>query len=101
MKKMSNEIITVLGKEGYIVNYRMSKKIIHPRFSILQFPEITTRADAGRLLLGHTVAWKSPAGKLIKGAITRVHGKNGAVCAHFKKGGLPGQAFGTRIKIVK
>ena len=97
----NEEIITVLGKEGYIVSYRQSKKIIHPRFSILQFPEIESRNDAGRLLLGHTVQWTSPAGKLIKGKITRVHGKNGAVCAHFKKGGLPGQAFGTRIKIVK
>ena len=97
----SEEIINVVGKEGYIVNYRQSKKIIHPRFSILQFTEIDTRKAAGRLLLGHTVAWTSPAGKLIKGKITRVHGKNGAVCAHFKNGGLPGQAFGTKIKIIK
>ena len=97
----TEEFINVLGKYGSIVNYRMSKKIIHPRFSILQFPEINSRQDAGRLLLGHTVAWISPAGKIIRGKITRVHGKNGAVCAHFKKGGLPGQAFGTRIQIIK
>ncbi|MHA1584190.1 MAG: 50S ribosomal protein L35ae [Promethearchaeota archaeon] len=98
---MSTEINTVLGNEGYIVAYRQSKKIIHPRFSILQFPGIETREDAGRLLLNHTVAWTSPSGKFIKGKITRVHGRNGAVCAHFKNGGLPGQAFGTRIKIVR
>lgn len=97
----TEEIQNVIGKEGYIVNYRQSKKIIHPRFSILQFPEIDTRKDAGRLLLGHTVAWVSEAGKVLKGKITRVHGKNGAVCAHFKNGGLPGQAFGSKIKIVK
>ena len=97
----TEEIINVVGKQGSIVNYRMSKKIIHPRFSILQFPDITTRQEAGRLLLGHTVAWTSPAGKILKGKITRVHGKNGAVCAHFKKGGLPGQAFGTKLKIIK
>ncbi len=97
----TEELINLLGKEGYIVNYRQSKKIIHPRFSILQFPGVETRQDAGRVLIGHTVAWQSPAGKLIKGKITRLHGKNGAVCAHFKNGGLPGQAFGTRIKIIK
>ena len=96
-----SEITTVLGLKGRIVNYRMSKKIIHTRFSILQFPGIDNPKDAGRLLKNRTVAWESPSGKLIKGKITRVHGGNGAVCAHFKHGGLPGQAFGTHVKIVK
>ena len=96
---MSSEIL--IGREGYIVNYRMSKKIIHPRFSILQFPGIETREDAGRELLGHVVAWETPTGKSIRGKITRLHGRNGAVCAHFKDGGLPGQAFGTFIKIIR
>jgi ribosomal protein L35AE/L33A len=96
---MSQEI--TIGKKGFIVNYRQSKKIIHPRFAILQFPGIETKEDAGRELLGHTVAWESPTGKQIKGKITRLHGRNGAVCANFKDGGLPGQAFGTNIKIIK
>ncbi|MHA1718096.1 MAG: 50S ribosomal protein L35ae [Promethearchaeota archaeon] len=96
---MSEDLI--IGKKGYIVNYRQSKKIIHPRFSILQFPGIETRKDAAKKLLGHTVRWTTSSGKIIKGKITRVHGNNGAVCAHFKDGGLPGQAFGTKITIVK
>ena len=96
---MSSEII--LGKKGWIVNYRMSKKIIHPRFSVLQFPGIETRNEAANKLMGHTIAWETPTGKLIKGKITRLHGNNGCVAAHFKDGGLPGQAFGTQIKIIK
>jgi ribosomal protein L35AE/L33A len=95
---MSEEIL--LGKSGAIVNYRQSKKIIHPRFAVLSFPGITTRAAAYQLI-GHTVAWETVTGKEIKGKITRVHGNSGAVCAHFKDGGLPGQAFGSLIKIVK
>ncbi len=96
---MSQEII--LGKVGNIVNYRQSKKIIHPRFSILQFPGIDSKEEAASKLLGHVVAWETSTGKMIKGKITRVHGRNGAVCAHFKDGGLPGQAFGSLIKIIK
>lgn len=95
---MSEEIL--LGKTGWIVNYRQSKKIIHPRFAILSFPGIESRGEAGKLI-GHTIAWETPTGKQIKGKITRIHGGNGAVCAHFTEGGLPGQAFGTQIKIVK
>jgi large subunit ribosomal protein L35Ae len=96
---MAEDII--LGKKGWIVNYRQSKKIIHPRFAILQFPGITTRDDAVKKLLGHTISWETPSGKVIKGKITRIHGRNGAVAAHFKDGGLPGQAFGTPISIIK
>lgn len=90
----------LLGKLGWIVNFRQSKKIIHPRFVILNFQGFTNRKEAHKLL-GHTVAWESSTGKLIKGKITRVHGNSGAVCAHFTDKGLPGQAFGTHIKIVK
>jgi len=96
-----SDLDIVIGLKGSIVNYRMSKKIIHPRFSILVFPGIETRTDAGKKLLGHTVNWTTSSGKIIKGKITRVHGNNGAVCAHFKDGGLPGQAFGSKVTIVK
>ena len=39
--------------------------------------------------------------KELKGAITRAHGNNGAVRAHFKKAGVPGQALGQKVKIIK
>ncbi|MHA1611936.1 MAG: 50S ribosomal protein L35ae, partial [Promethearchaeota archaeon] len=88
-----------IGKKGYIVSYRQSKKIIHPRFTVLSFPGIENRKDAAKHLLGHTIAWETETGKLKKGKITRIHGNSGAVCANFKKGGLPGQAFGSFVKI--
>jgi large subunit ribosomal protein L35Ae len=96
---MSEEI--VIGRKGHFVGYRRSKKIIHPRFAILKFPNIDKKTDAAKLLLGRTVAWETQTGKLIKGKITRLHGNSGAVCANFKDGGLPGQAFGTDLKIIK
>ncbi len=96
---MSEE--SLIGTTGSISNYRQSRRVIHPKFSILHFPEIKTRKDAGRLLIGRTVAWVSPSGKHLKGKITKPHGKNGAVQAHFKKAGLPGQALGDEVKIIK
>ncbi|MHA1884995.1 MAG: 50S ribosomal protein L35ae, partial [Promethearchaeota archaeon] len=47
------------------------------------------------------VVWKSSTGKELKGIITRAHGNNGAVRAHFKKAGVPGQALGTKVQIIK
>ena len=96
---MSSELL--IGKEGIVMNYRRSRHIIHPRFCILKFPEINTRKDASRDLVGRTVAWKTETGRQIRGVITRPHGNSGAVRTHFKKGGLPGQALGTKIKIIK
>ncbi|MHA1499144.1 MAG: 50S ribosomal protein L35ae [Promethearchaeota archaeon] len=72
----------------------------HPKHCILVFPTIKTRKEANKLV-GRTVLWVSPTGKDMKGTITRAHGNSGAVRAHFKKAGLPGQALGTKIKIIK
>lgn len=96
---MESEII--IGKKGVVANYRSSKKIVHQRFAILKFPGIETREDAGRLLKGHTVAWETSTGRQMIGKITRLHGKNGCVAANFKDGGLPGQALGTSVTIIK
>ena len=96
---MSSDV--VIGKEGVVMNYRRSRHITHPKFCILKFPDINTRKEAARLLVGKTVAWKSETGKEMRGVITRPHGNSGAVRTHFKKAGLPGQALGTKIKIIK
>ena len=84
---------------GVISSYRRSKTIIHPRFAILHFAGFETRNDAYKLI-GKKVKWKSRAGKVVKGTITRVHGKKGAVCGHFKEGGLPGEALGQKIELL-
>ena len=88
------------GKQGYIVNYRRSRHIIRPRFVIIKFPDIKTRAEAQQLI-GHQVGWETQTGRIIKGKITRLHGNLGSVAAHFTEGGLPGQAFGTFIYILR
>jgi len=97
---MSSTKLNILGMEGVIANYRRGRHTVHPKQCIIIFPEINTRKEANKMI-GRTVVWKSPTGKELKGIISRAHGNNGAVRAHFKKAGLPGQALGTKIKIVK
>ncbi|MFX1375482.1 MAG: 50S ribosomal protein L35ae [Promethearchaeota archaeon] len=97
---MSQSKLDLLGMEGFISNYKRGRHTIHQKHCILVFSNIKTRKDANRLI-GRTVVWKSSSGKELKGIITRAHGNNGAVRAHFKKAGVPGQALGTRIKIIK
>jgi ribosomal protein L35AE/L33A len=98
---MSTENIEIpLGMEGVISNYRRGRHTVHPKYCILIFESIKTRKMANKLV-GRTVGWISPGGRTLKGKITKTHGNSGAVLAHFKKAGLPGQALGQKIKIVK
>ncbi|MHA1912892.1 MAG: 50S ribosomal protein L35ae [Promethearchaeota archaeon] len=92
--------LEVLGMEGAISNYKRGRHTIHQKHCILNFPDIHTRKEANNLI-GRIVVWKSSTGKELKGVITRAHGNNGAVRAHFKKAGVPGQALGTKVQIVK
>jgi len=94
---MSTQLI---GKEGVISNYKRGRHTVHQKHCIIVFQDIKTRKDANKLI-GKTVVWKSPTGKDLKGIITRSHGNNGAVRAHFKKAGVPGQALGMKVKIIK
>jgi ribosomal protein L35AE/L33A len=97
---MSLSKLELLGLEGAISNYKRGRHTVHPKHCILVFSTIKTRKDANKLV-GRTVLWVSPTGKDMKGVITRAHGNSGAVRAHFKRAGLPGQALGTKIKIIK
>lgn len=97
---MSLNKLDLLGMEGVISNYRRGRHTVHPKHCILVFPNIKTRKDANKLI-GRTVVWVTSTGKDLKGVITRAHGGNGAVRAHFKKAGVPGQALGKKIKIIK
>lgn len=98
--KASTDKVGVLGMEGSISNYKRGRHTLHPKQCILVFPSIQTRKEANKLM-GKIVSWFSPSGKELKGVITRTHGNNGAVRALFKKAGLPGQALGTKIRIIK
>lgn len=97
---MSLSKLELLGMEGVISNYKQGRHTIHLKHCILIFPKVKTRKEANKLV-GRTVVWKSSTGKELKGQISRAHGNNGAVRAHFKKAGVPGQALGTKIKIIK
>ncbi len=92
--------LEILGKEGTISNYRQGRHTLHPKHCIIVFPNITNRKDANKLI-GRTVVWISPTGKELKGTITRAHGNSGAIRAHFKKAGVPGQALGQRVRIIR
>ncbi len=97
---MASNKLELLGLEGVISNYRRGRHTIHPKHCILIFPNIETRKEANKLI-GRTVIWTTPTGKNLRGLITRAHGNNGAVRAHFKKAGVPGQALGTKVRIIK
>lgn len=97
---MSLNKLDVLGMEGKISNYKRGRHTVHQKHCILVFPGINTRKDANKLI-GRIVVWKSSTGKELKGTISRAHGNHGAVRAHFKKAGVPGQALGKTVKIVK
>ena len=97
---MSLNKLDLLGLEGTISNYKQGRHTIHLKHCIIVFPKIKTRKEANKLV-GRTVVWVSPTGKELKGTITRAHGNSGAIRAHFKKAGVPGQALGTKIKIIK
>lgn len=97
---MASNKLELLGMEGVISNYRRGRHTVHPKHCILVFPNIKTRKEANKLI-GRTVVWLTPTGKELKGVISRAHGNNGAVRAHFKKAGVPGQALGQKVKIIK
>ena len=82
--------------KGKVVQFRRSLKHINERHFILDFGE-KTKKDA-ETLVGKEVAWKSSAGKIIKGKISSTHGNKGMVRAIFERG-LPGQSINTEIEI--
>lgn len=97
---MSSNKLKVLGMEGVIANYRQGRHTVHPKQCIIVFSNIKTRKEANKMI-GRTVVWSSPSGKELKGVISRAHGNNGAVRALFKKKGVPGQALGQKVRIIK
>jgi large subunit ribosomal protein L35Ae len=97
---MSLNKLNLLGMEGTISNYKRGRHTVHQKHCIIVFPSIKTRKDANKLI-GRIIVWNTPTGRELKGVITRAHGNNGAVRAHFKKAGVPGQALGKKVRIIK
>ncbi|HUX99547.1 MAG TPA: 50S ribosomal protein L35ae [Candidatus Deferrimicrobium sp.] len=84
------------GKTGVIVNYRRGRHTQNTKHILLNF-NFPSYQEATRVI-GKEIEWKSPAGKILKGKIVSLHGKNGIVRAIFDKG-LPGAAIGQPVTI--
>ena len=84
---------------GKVVQFRRGRKTYKPRHFLLEFPKVTTREEATKLV-GKSVSWASTGKEptIITGKISSAHGGNGVVRAIFEKG-LPGQAIGTEVEI--
>jgi large subunit ribosomal protein L35Ae len=82
--------------KGIIVQFRRSRHIIKERHYLLDLG-FTTR-DEAKKMVGKSVEWKSPAGKVISGKISDAHGTKGLVRAIFETG-LPGQAITNEIEV--
>ena len=80
-----------------IISFRRGRHTYKPRHFIIEIDKIDNKEKAGKLI-GKAVEWKSPAGKIIKGKISAVHGNKGLLRAIFEKG-LPGQAINTEAKV--
>jgi large subunit ribosomal protein L35Ae len=84
--------------EATVMNYRRGRNTQNNRQMILQPIGCKSKSDAEKLI-GKTVEWTTTAGNKLEGKVSRVHGGNGAVIGQFPKG-LPGQAIGTKAKIL-
>ncbi len=82
--------------EGTIVNFRQGRHHQTDNQMIIVAKDVSK--EKAKELVGKTVVWTSPAGKEIKGKVSALHGRKGAVRVIFEKG-MPGQAVGSKIKI--
>lgn len=83
--------------KGVIVNFRGSHHRQNHRQMILQFHGVSN-AEKASALIGKDIVFKTQAGNQIKGAISAIHGRNGALRAIFEKG-MPGQSLGKEVTV--
>lgn len=82
--------------KGIVVQFRRGRHRIHEKHYLLDL-NANSREEAKKLV-GKTVSWKSPGGKVISGKISDAHGTKGLVRAIFESG-LPGQAVATEVEV--
>jgi large subunit ribosomal protein L35Ae len=80
------------------MNYRIGIRTQSSRECLIHFKGVDSAAQAA-LLMGEKVVWTGEKKKLV-GKIIRFHGNNGAVRVKFRKG-VPGQALGTTVEVVR
>jgi large subunit ribosomal protein L35Ae len=83
--------------DGIISNFRRGRHLQTTDQMIIVVNGIDSKEKAAKLI-GKKVAWKSPAGKEIKGEVRSSHGNKGALRILFEKG-MPGQAIGQKVNI--
>lgn len=79
------------------MHFRQGRHHVNSHQMILKVADTAAEAEK---VLGKTVSWTSPAGKIIQGQISALHGRKGNVRAIFAEKGLPGQALGKKVKIL-
>ncbi len=82
--------------EATVVHFRQGKHHVQPYQVVLK---VANSPDDAKKVVGKTVTWTSPAGKVLSGKISALHGRTGSVRAIFAEKGLPGQALGKKVKI--
>ncbi len=82
--------------EGTIVNFRQGRHHQTDNQMIIVSKDVS--GEKAKELIGKTVVWTSPAGKEIKGKVSALHGRKGAVRVIFERG-MPGQSVGSKIRI--
>ena len=83
---------------GRIKNYHIGIRTQSSNECLIQFTHKDLVAQA-KNLIGQKVVWKGKNKKHI-GKIIGLHGKNGVVRVKFKKG-VPGQALGTTVELIR
>ncbi len=78
------------------MNYRLGIRTQKTSECLVQFTDVGVLTGK---LIGEKVVWKNE-NKRHVGRITGFHGKNGVVIVRFKKG-VPGQALGTAVELVR
>jgi large subunit ribosomal protein L35Ae len=85
------------GREGLILNYRIGGKTQHPRQCLMKV--LGAGPSDARRMIGLKVCWPFDDPKIC-GKIVDVHGRKGVLRVRFNRG-VPGQALGTRVKIIE
>ena len=83
--------------EAVIVNFRGSRRIKRHNQMVIKVEGVDSKQKA-LVLVGKGVVWESPAGKQLKGKISKEHGNNGALRVIFETG-MPGQSIGETVLI--
>ncbi|MBS3102664.1 50S ribosomal protein L35ae [Candidatus Woesearchaeota archaeon] len=83
--------------EGIIASFRRGKHTQHNYQMIVKVDNVDSKDEAVKLV-GRAVVWKSPAGKEIKGVVSKEHGNKGALRVLFENG-MPGQSLGNKVII--